>query len=110
MKTVVLVGLFPDVYRLCAGRCQWVADPEPEGEYPPLVREQWQQVKAFYLELLRDFPQVRPVTVGFLSLQGLWWAFRYRLDTRKVYALVAGKAIPLEEGLDRVREALLSAT
>ncbi|MDI3270455.1 MAG: hypothetical protein QJR00_07095, partial [Bacillota bacterium] len=103
-KTVLLVGLFPDTYRLCAGRCRWVKDPAPEEEYPPLVKEQWRQVQAFYLGLLETLPDVRPVTVGFWSIQGLFLAARYRLDTQKVYAVVGRKAIPLERGFGPVEE------
>lgn len=114
--TVELVGLIPDLYKLCPTRCDWAsagevaADGEQLRDYPEEARRAAAEAAALWERLVREFAgRVRPVSVGYLSPRGIWLSLRHRLRTGEVYAVVAGRAVPAAAGYEAVRAAVLEA-
>lgn len=91
MKTapmrVDLVGLLPEVYRVCT-KCQPIDYlglagidylSEQVAEYPEEIREEQKKLLRLYHCLQRDFSgAVEPVAISLMSFRGLWLSLRHR--------------------------------
>lgn len=99
---VELVGLFPELLRLCPRGCDWMARAgipareEQAGEYPGASSAAAAILAEVAARLREDFQgRALPVSVGYLSLRGLWLAARHRLAPDRVYAVVNGRCLML---------------
>lgn len=113
---VFVVGLIPDLYRLCPTRCDWAAAAgmtaagEQWRDYPPAARVAGDGAAVLVRRLLDEFAgRVRPVTVGLLSPRGLWLSWRHRLRGDRVYVVAGNRAVPADAGWEAVRQAVEQA-
>lgn len=113
---VELVGLFPEFYRMCPKGVDYMnsCGLEPESEqlrdYPPDIQEMGQMLQDTYHRLMAEFGgRVMPTSVGVASLRGLWLSLRHRLDSRRVWVIAGGRAVPVTAGYEQVRSAVAAA-
>lgn len=101
-----LVGLFPELFSMCAsccttdafGRCGISLDSDQLNDYPPDLLTTHAEAAQLFTELLAEFHgSVAVIVTGLMSPRGVWLALRHRLPMG-VTLLLQGRRLPV--GLD----------
>lgn len=109
---VELLGMLPELFKMCpkgSDVCALEPAEDQMKDYPPEVRANQEAFGQIYNQLLSDFGgRAVPITVGYMSPRGFWLSLKHHLQ-QELTVVVDGRAIPVDEGYEPVRQAVTEA-
>lgn len=109
---VELIGLIPEVYKVCT-KCQPIDYldftgidyvSEQVAGYPEEVRAEQEKLLNLYCWLRRDFSgAVVPVPIGLMSFRGLWLSLRHRFGNGPKIVIGGKQVLSAEQPYEEIK-------